>query len=126
VPTLWASPAPAIADHARRIAKSPFVGGKWIDPDMRLDSWRAQQRGGHVFLLRPDGSATELAPGTNGHATVPGDGVIVMWAGAARGNHRARRHDQGVRARLHHAQLQQPVRAPRRLIVAQLESRASA
>lgn len=40
-------------------------------------------RGGHVFLLRPDGSAQELSPGTNGHVTVPGDGVIYMWAGAA-------------------------------------------
>jgi hypothetical protein len=41
-------------------------------------------RGGHVFLLRPDGSAIELSPGTNGHVTVPGEGVIYMWAGAAR------------------------------------------
>jgi hypothetical protein len=41
-------------------------------------------RGGHVFLLLPDGSARELSPGTNGHVTVPGEGVIYMWAGAAR------------------------------------------
>jgi hypothetical protein len=41
-------------------------------------------RGGHVFLLRPDGSAIELSPGTNGHVTVPGEGVIYMWAGIAR------------------------------------------
>jgi hypothetical protein len=34
-----------------------------------------------VFLLRPDGSAIELSPGTNGHVTVPGQGVIYMWAG---------------------------------------------
>jgi hypothetical protein len=38
-------------------------------------------RGGHVFLVRPDGSAVELVPGTNGHVTVPGEGVIYMWAG---------------------------------------------
>ena len=37
--------------------------------------------GGHVFVLYPDGSARELAPGTNGHVTVPGEGVIYMWAG---------------------------------------------
>jgi hypothetical protein len=41
-------------------------------------------RGGHVFLVSPDGSARELSPGTNGHVTVPGEGVIYMWAGAAR------------------------------------------
>jgi hypothetical protein len=41
-------------------------------------------RGGHVFLVRPDGSALELSHGTNGHVTVPGEGVIYMWAGIAR------------------------------------------
>jgi hypothetical protein len=41
-------------------------------------------RGGHVFLLHPDGSAVELSPGTNGHVTVPGEGVIYMWAGSVR------------------------------------------
>ena len=41
-------------------------------------------RGGHVFVLDPDGSARELSPGTNGHVTVPGAGVIYLWAGVAR------------------------------------------
>jgi len=41
-------------------------------------------RGGHVFLVRADGSVLEVAHGTNGHVTVPGEGVIYMWAGMTR------------------------------------------
>lgn len=41
-------------------------------------------RGGRVFLVAPDGSVRELLHGTNGHVTVPGEGVIYMWAGSIR------------------------------------------
>ena len=75
---------------------------------------------------RPDGSATELAPGTNGHATVPGEGVIFMWAGAARATIAQHGTIKETERWLIMDSYSSLCGLPRRLIVAQLESRASA
>jgi hypothetical protein len=66
-------------DLAVRVSQSLIAPSKGTSVELQPGG-----RGGHVFLVRPDGSATELSPGTNGHVTVPGEGVIYMWAGAAR------------------------------------------
>jgi hypothetical protein len=66
-------------DLAVRISQSVIAPSQGTSVELQPGG-----RGGHVFLVRPDGSASELSPGTNGHVTVPGEGVIYMWAGAAR------------------------------------------
>jgi hypothetical protein len=66
-------------DLAVRVSQSLFAPSQGTSVDLQPGG-----RGGHVFLVSPDGSARELSPGTNGHVTVPGEGVIYMWAGAAR------------------------------------------
>jgi hypothetical protein len=65
-------------DLAVRVSQSLVAPSKGTTVDLQPGG-----RGGHMFLLRPDGSAIELSPGTNGHVTVPGQGVIYMWAGSA-------------------------------------------
>jgi hypothetical protein len=66
-------------DLAVRVSQSLFAPSQGTTVELQPGG-----RGGHVFLVRADGSAVELAPGTNGHVTVPGEGVIYMWAGNVR------------------------------------------